>query len=41
MLNDKGKGGDGIGNCYLFFFFLVGFGCCIVSCIGLGWGERG
>lgn len=27
MLNDKGKGWDGIGNCYLFFFFLVGFGC--------------
>lgn len=41
MLNDKGKGGDGTGNCQLFFLLLAGSGRCIVSRTGLGWGERG
>lgn len=41
MLNDKGKGGDGTANCHLFFLLLAGFGRCIVSRTGRGWGERG
>lgn len=41
MLNDKGKVGDGTGNCHLFFLLLAGSGRCIVSRSGRGCGEKG